>query len=192
MTKTIIDKAYALRWCNHNEAHFERVLTTFYQRYHDVSWSSLSPADVRRIAHDLKNLAPACGAPQLADYAASLTLPAPLPTAQQQDTLRQHLHTTLQAIADQYPQLVYTGQQYDTSTTQKLYNELIQQLDQHNLKSLSLFEQWVSSYISEAMAPQPQIDVTAIREVLQRFHFPHAKQMIQAAVRSTSGDTIKS
>ena len=176
MKNSVINESLALTWCQQERPLLLRVLASFYQQYHRyLRKSSLNAQSAQQLAHDLKSVAPGCGAGELAQFASLLAPPAALPSEAQQAQLLAHLRAVLSAIEADYPQALVLTQQAQKDPLQ----ELRQALDQHNLNALGMFRQWATKH-----AQGWPVKVTSdIQHALDSFEFKQAKQLLNEALK---------
>lgn len=176
MKSRVINESLALSWCQYERPLFMRVLASFYQQYHVyIEQSPASAQCAQQLAHDLKSVAPGCGASELALVASQLAPPAVLPSAMQQKQLLVHLRAVLNAIAADYPQALALTQQRQKDPLQ----ELRQALDQHNLNALGMFQRWSA----ESAQTWPTEVISDIQHALDSFDFKQAMQLLNGALK---------
>ena len=175
MKPSVINESLALIWCQHERPLLLRVLASFYQQYRIyIEQNSLSAQSAQQLAHDLKSVAPSCGASELAQFASQLAPPAPLPSATEQAQLIAHLRAVLSAIEADYPQALAGIQQ----TQKEPLQELRQALEQHNLNALSMFRQWAAEHALN----WPAEVISDIQGALDSFDFKQAKHLLNEAL----------
>jgi len=175
MNNRVIDETAALNWCQQERPLLVRVLASFYQQYRAyIELSQPGAADSQRLAHDLKSVAPSCGATALAEFADRIAPPAGLPTEAEQQQLLAHLRAALLCIESAYPEALALCEEKQQDRLQ----ELRQTLDQHNLKAVTMFKSWAAN-----CAPDWPLEVTQeIQHALDSFDFKQAKLLLDQAL----------
>lgn len=181
MNQPPINKTAGLQWCQQDTEAWHRLLASFYQQFVGYRNSDVhrSAGEIVQLAHDLKNSALPCGAIALHEQAKTFSPKAPLPTKEQATALIAALDEVLTYLETAYPGILETAQ------GSQLRRALWQQLEQHNIKALTLFEQWATCYALD----WPQKTVDDIRLALHAFNFQQAKGLLQAAMTRYGSST---
>ena len=178
--ETLIDEEVARSWCGGDPALVERLWRSFYQQFASTP-EQLSPGEAQDLAHNLKNLAPYCGATRLGDTAQQLAPPAPPPTPRQISTLLRHLREVLQALKSWLAELdqpVYMV--HDERREIAALDALIQLLQLHNFSALGAFDEWAAEFALD----WPRETIDDIKQALQTFNFERAQHLLKAAYRA--------
>lgn len=179
MTK-LVDENVARAWCSGDQALVERLWRSFYQQFMQIP-EHLSPSEAQELAHNLKNLAPYCGATQLGITAQQLAPPAPLPSQTQIAVLVSNLREVLAALQTRLPELkpAATDTHAEAREITMLW-AVIELLQVHNFRALSAFKTWATEFALD----WPCETIDDIEHALHRFDYKHAEGLLKAAYRA--------
>ena len=179
MTK-LVDENVARAWCSGDQALVECLWRSFYQQFIQIT-APLSPTQAQELAHNLKNLAPYCGATKLGITAQQLAPPAPLPNQTQIAVLLSDLREVLAALQTRLPELkpAATDTRAEAREVTTLW-AVIELLQVHNFSALSAFKTWATEFALD----WPCETIDDIEHALHRFDYKHAEGLLKAAYRA--------
>lgn len=169
----LVDKDVARTWCSGDKALVERLWRSFYQQFAQTP-DHLGPGAAQDLAHNLKNLAPYCGAITLGAIAQQYAPPAPPPSQAQTAILLSHLREVLSALEVHLPGL---GQPAAETREVQTFKRLTHLLQTHNFKVLAAFDEWTAEFALD----WPHESIDDIGRALHAFEFKEAQGLLRGA-----------